>query len=217
MNFLPIDFSTTSFYFSMMTDEWDDEEESDDEENFAVDLTGKTNGIDNALIRWTAMLIAQGYKSHEVRRRLSEADLDSRLTQGEWKRLMSLAQQQAEDMQHLAISKAELGDTDWLRLDSYSRRRRSIARLEGIILQAHSLADNVSKLNNVSFMIGGLMKAQDALDKMSGAQDAKPQVVVNIGYDPMEQFRQVVQEELRTIDIDPKQVIETDNLNEESD
>ena len=216
MNFLPIYFSTTSFYFNAMTDEWDDDD-SKDEEKFELDLTGKTNGIDNALIRWTAMLIAQGYKTHEVRRRLSEADLDSRLTQGEWKRLMSLAQQQSEDMQHLAISKAELGDTDWLRLDSYSRRRRSIARLEGIILQAHSLADNVSKLNNVSFMIGGLMKAQDALDKMSGAQDAKPQVVVNIGYDPMEQFRQVVQEELRTIDIDAEQVIETDNLNEESD
>ena len=123
---------------------------------------------------------------------------------------MSLAQQQAEDMQDLAISKAELADTDWLRLDSYSRRRRNIARLEGIILQAHSLADNVSKLNNVSFMIGGLMKAQDALDKMSGAQDAKPQVVVNIGYDPMEQFRQVVQEELRTIDINAEEVIDSD-------
>ena len=192
-----------------MEDEWDSDE-SDESEKFELDLTGKTNGIDNVLIRWTAMLIAQGYKSHEIRRRLSEADLDSRLTQGEYKRLMSLAQQQAEDMQDLAISKAELADTDWLRLDSYSRRRRNIARLEGIILQAHSLADNVSKLNNVSFMIGGLMKAQDALDKMSGAQDAKPQVVVNIGYDPMEQFRQVVQEELRTIDINAEEVIESD-------
>ena len=209
MKFLPIYFSTTSCYFMTMEDEWDSDE-SDESEKFELDLTGKTNGIDNVLIRWTAMLIAQGYKSHEIRRRLSEADLDSRLTQGEYKRLMSLAQQQAEDMQDLAISKAELADTDWLRLDSYSRRRRNIARLEGIILQAHSLADNVSKLNNVSFMIGGLMKAQDALDKMSGAQDAKPQVVVNIGYDPMEQFRQVVQEELRTIDINAEEVIESD-------
>jgi len=209
MKFLPIYFSTTSCYFMTMEDEWDSEE-SDDSEKFELDLTGKTNGIDNVLIRWTAMLIAQGYKGHEIRRRLSEADLDSRLTQGEYKRLMSLAQQQAEDMQDLAISKAELADTDWLRLDSYSRRRRNIARLEGIILQAHSLADNVSKLNNVSFMIGGLMKAQDALDKMSGAQDAKPQVVVNIGYDPMEQFRQVVQEELRTIDIKAEEVIDSD-------
>tara|TARA_R100000231_G_scaffold89201_1_gene67490 strand:- start:1135 stop:1779 length:645 start_codon:yes stop_codon:yes gene_type:complete len=209
MKFLPIYFSTTSCYFMTMEDEWDSDE-SDESEKFELDLTGKTNGIDNVLIRWTAMLIAQGYKSHEIRRRLSEADLDSRLTQGEYKRLMSLAQQQAEDMQDLAISKAELADTDWLRLDSYSRRRRNIARLEGIILQAHSLADNVSKLNNVSFMIGGLMKAQDALDKMSGAQDAKPQVVVNIGYDPMEQFRQVVQEELRTIDINAEEVIDSD-------
>jgi len=199
-----------------MEGDWIDDDDEDEAE-FALDLSGKTHGIDNALIRWTAMLFAQGYKPHEVRRKLGEADLDSRLTQEQWNGLMSLATKEAEDMQHLAISKAELSDTDWLRLDSYSRRRRSIARLEGIILQAHSLADNVSKLNNVSFMIGGLMKAQDALDKMSGAQDAKPQVVVNIGYDPMEQFRQVVQEELRTIDIDAEQVIETDNQNEESD
>jgi hypothetical protein len=62
------------------------------------------------------------------------------------------------------------------------------------------MADNVSALNNVSFMVQGLVKQQDAMDKMSGAQDAKPQVVVNIGYDPIDQFRQVVQEELRTLD-----------------
>tara|TARA_R110002050_G_C8708607_1_gene495401 strand:- start:266 stop:538 length:273 start_codon:yes stop_codon:yes gene_type:complete len=85
---------------------------------------------------------------------------------------------------------------------------------EGIVHQAHSLADNVSKLNNVSFMVQGLVKQQDAMDKMSGAQDAKPQVVVNIGYDPVEQFRQVVQEELRTIDIDAE-VIGADSEDEQ--
>ena len=62
-------------------------------------------------------------------------------------------------------------------------------------------------------MIGGLVKQQDQLDKMSGAQDAKPQVVVNIGYDPIDQFRQVVQEELRTIDIEAE-TIEDDNDDE---
>ena len=51
------------------------------------------------------------------------------------------------------------------------------------------------------------------MDKMSGAQDAKPQVVVNIGYDPIEQF--IVQQELRTIDVD--EVIEKDNKDEDSD
>jgi hypothetical protein len=62
-------------------------------------------------------------------------------------------------------------------------------------------------------MVGGLIKQQDQLDKMSGAQDAKPQVVVNIGYDPIDQFRQVVQEELRTIDIEVE-TIEDDNDDE---
>ena len=44
------------------------------------------------------------------------------------------------------------------------------------------------------------MKQQDQLDKMSGAQDAKPQVVVNIGYDPLEQMREVIGKEI--IDIE---------------
>ena len=92
-----------------------------------------------------------------------------------------------------------------------------MARLEGMILQGHALADNVAKLNNVAFMISGLMKAQDALDKMTGAQDAKPQVVVNIGYDPMQQFRQVVQEELNTIDITNSAVIESNSPEEEEE
>lgn len=199
-----------------MVEGWDDEDD-DESEDTGIELSGKTNGIDNALIHWTAMLVAQGYKGHEIRRKLSEADLDRTLTQEDYKRLMRLAITEAEDLQHLAIAKAEMGDTDWLRLDSYSRRKRNMARLEGLILQAHSLADNVSALNNVSFMIGGLMKAQDALDKMSGAQDAKPQVVVNIGYDPMEQFRQVVQDELRTVDVPYAVGITVDNIDDEED
>jgi hypothetical protein len=85
---------------------------------------------------------------------------------------------------------------------------------EGIVHQAHAMADNVSALNNVSFMVQGLVKQQDAMDKMSGAQDAKPQVVVNIGYDPIDQFRQVVQEELRTLD---ELVIEVDTDEEDTE
>ena len=72
------------------------------------------------------------------------------------------------------------------------------------------MADNVSALNNVTFMVAGLVKQQDALDKMSGAQDAKPAITVNINYDPIEQFRQVVQEELRIIDVD-SEAIENDS------
>lgn len=162
------------------------------------------------------MLMAQGYKDSEIRRRLGEYDLDRRLTQEGTKRLMRLARMQADDLRHLTIAKAEMGDTDWLRLDSYARRKRMLSLTEGIIHQAHAMADNVSSLNNVSFMVAGLVKQQDAMDKMSGAQDAKPQVVVNIGYDPIEQFREVVQQELRTIDVDAE-VIEKDNKDTETD
>ena len=51
-------------------------------------------------------------------------------------------------------------------------------------------------------MVGGLIKAQESMDKFTGAQEAAPQVVVNVGYDPMEQFRTVIQDELRTVDIE---------------
>lgn len=197
-------------------DDWSDGAEA---ELTAIDTWGggKTEGIDDALIRWTAMLMVQGFKESEILRRLSNDDLDRRLTREEAKRLMSLATKQADELRHLTIAKAEMGDTDWLRLDSYARRKRMLNLTEGIIHQAHALADNVSNLNNVSFMIAGLVKQQDSLDKMTGSIDAKPQVVVNIGYDPMEQFRQVVQEELRTIDIEAEEVIEQNNESSEAE
>ena len=196
-----------------MSDDWVDEVE---DEKF-IELQRNPHNLDESLIRWTAMLIAQGYKKHEVRKKLADADLDRRLTQEAFNSLMSLADREADELQSFAVARAELDDVDWLRLDSFARRKRNMARLEGMILQGHALADNVAKLNNVAFMISGLMKAQDALDKMTGAQDAKPQVVVNIGYDPMQQFRQVVQEELNTIDITNSAVIESNNPEEEEE
>jgi|TARA_R110001583_G_scaffold32058_8_gene109590 hypothetical protein len=193
----------------MDDDEWDDGPEA---EVTAIDAFGggKTDGIDDALVRWTAMLLVQGFKESEVIRRLSDADLNTTLTRDESKRLMSLSRDKAEELRYLTVARAEMGDTDWLRLDSYSRRKRMLALTEGIVHQAHALADNVSALNNVSFMAAGLVKQQDALDKMSGAQDAKPAVVVNINYDPIDQFRQVVQEELRIIEIEAE-AIDTDS------
>ena len=100
-------------------------------------------------------------------------------------------------------NKAEMDDIEHQRLDSYARRRRAIGRLEAVIESAHSQADSVGKLNQVSFMVGGLIKAQESLDKFTGAQEAVPQVQINVGYDPMEQFRTVIQDELRTVDIEP--------------
>jgi hypothetical protein len=187
-----------------MPDEWEEDwGDGPEAEVTAIDAWGgggTTEGLDDALIRWTAMMMVQGFTTPEITRRLGEADLDTRLTQEGRKRLMRLARLEANDLRHLTIAKAEMSDTDWLRLESYSRRKRMLNLTEGIVHQAHAMADNVSALNNVSFMVQGLVKQQDAMDKMSGAQDAKPQVVVNIGYDPIDQFRQVVQEELRTLD-----------------
>ena len=40
------------------------------------------------------------------------------------------------------------------------------------------------------------------MDKFTGAQEAAPQVVVNVGYDPLQQFREVIQEEIQVIDIE---------------
>ena len=108
----------------------------------------------------------------------------------------------ADDIKYMVVSKAEMDDIEHQRIDSYARRRRAISRLEAVIHSAHEQADSVSKLNSVSFMVGGLIKAQESLDKFTGAQEAAPQVVVNVGYDPMEQFRTVIQDELRTVDIE---------------
>ena len=57
-----------------MSDDWDDE---DDDEKF-IELQRNPHNLDESLIRWTAMLIAQGYKKHEVRKKLADADLDRR-------------------------------------------------------------------------------------------------------------------------------------------
>jgi hypothetical protein len=70
-----------------------------------------------------------------------------------------------------------------------------MARLEAVIESAHGLADSVSQLNSVSFMVGGLMKAQDSMDSFTGAKEAAPLVQVNVGYDPLAQFREVIQTE----------------------
>ena len=111
----------------------------------------------------------------------------------------------------MVVARAELGSTDWLRLDSYTRRRRVIGKLENVIEKAEDQADSISKLNTVSFMLNGLTKAQESMDKFTGAQEAAPQVQVNIAYDPLDQFRGVIQAEARTIvDIEPIEASKSD-------
>ena len=43
------------------------------------------------------------------------------------------------------------------------------------------------------------------MDKFTGAQEAAPQVQINIGYDPLDQFREVIQMESKVepIEIEP--------------
>ena len=112
----------------------------------------------------------------------------------------------ADDIRWMVVSKAEMEDIEQQRIDSYARRKRALARLEAVVESAHSMSDSVGKLKQVSFMVGGLIKAQESMDKFTGAQEATPQVVVNVGYDPLTQFREVIQDELEVIDVEPAQV-----------
>ena len=151
---------------------------------------------DDALVRWVAILLVEGKSESEIRRMLTQnAVLESRASPDRWSRLMFAGTSAAEGMQSLAISRAELDSTDYLRLDSYVRRKQNIDRLERLIEKAEPMADSVSKLNSVSFMVGGINNAQDKMDKMTGAAASQPQVVVNVGYDPLDQFRAVIQQE----------------------
>ena len=55
------------------------------------------------------------------------------------------------------------------------------------------------------------MKAQESLDKFTGAQEAAPAVVVNLGYDPLEQFRTVVQSKIKEHE-EPVKVIDVESV-----
>ena len=152
---------------------------------------------DEPLIRYVATLLVRGKSEDEIRRTLNENSLiPSRVAPHEWKSLIRQSLLLADDIRSMVISKAEMEDIEHQRIDSYARRKRAIGRLEALIESSHSMADSVGKLNQVSFMVGGLIKAQESLDKFTGAQEAVPQVVVNVGYDPLQQFREVIQQEV---------------------
>jgi len=158
------------------------------------------------------MLLVEGKSESEIRRTLVENRLlESAAPSEVWSDLLSASVSEAEEMRGMVVARAELGSTDWLRLDSYTRRRRVIGKLENVIEKAEDQADSISKLNTVSFMLNGLTKAQESMDKFTGAQEAAPQVQVNIAYDPLDQFRGVIQAEARTIvDIEPIEASKSD-------
>ena len=61
-------------------------------------------------------------------------------------------------------------------------------------------------------MLAGLAKVQDQMDAFTGSKAPPVSVVAHVTYDPLEQMRRVVQEEVRrgkTIDIEAE-VIEAD-------
>ena len=185
--------------------EFADEDTEDIEEVVEkAEVMGLVPTYDEALVRYIATLLVKGKSESEIWKTLNENSLvSSRVAPKEKTSLMSQAEQVADEIRWMVVSKAEMEDVEQQRIDSYARRKRALSRLEAVIESAHGQADSVGKLNQVSFMVGGLIKAQESLDKFTGAQDAVPQVVVNVGYDPLQQFREVVQQELNTIDIEP--------------
>ena len=117
--------------------------------------------FDEALVRFVAQQLIRGKSEKEVKRALVEHSLfDSRASPSKWRTLIRQAQLVADDIRYMVVAKAEMDDIEHQRIDSYARRRRAIARLEAVIVSAHDQADSVSKLNSVSFMLGGLIKAQ---------------------------------------------------------
>ena len=160
-----------------------------------VDIVPAVDPCDDPdLVKWTAQLLIQGIRGDEIRRRLTEHSLiHSRFAPSQWKRLIRAAEIEAQHMRDFVMARAELDDVDWQRLDSYRRRVAAMDRLEDIVQSAHAMADSVSHLNQVSFMVAGLLKAQDGIDALTGAAKAQPVVQVNLNYDPLEQMRHAIQ------------------------
>jgi len=180
-----------------------------------VDIVPAVDPCDDPdLVKWVSQLLIQGNKPSEIRRRLTEnALIHSRFAPSQWKRLIRAAEIEAQHMRDFVMARAELEDVDWQRLDSYRRRVKALDRLEDVVEAAHGMADSVSHLNQVSFMVAGLLKAQDGIDQLTGAAKAQPVVQVNLNYDPLEQMRHAIQgaiESKNVIDVLPEPVDSAD-------
>ena len=176
-----------------------------------VNIVPATDPCDDPeLVAWVSGLLIQGLRGDEIRRRLTESSLiHSRFAPSQWKRLIRAAEIEAQHMRDFVMARAELEDVDWQRLDSYRRRMKAMDRLEDVVEAAHGMSDSVSHLNQVSFMVAGLLKAQDGIDSLTGAAKAQPLVQVNLNYDPLEQMRHAIQEAVEgrdVIDVTPEVV-----------
>ncbi len=161
---------------------------------------------DPALIRWVAHMLVEGLTITEIKGRLRDnAFIDTQLPSDGVNRLIRLAQSDAKGLRDLVIAQQEMGDTDWMRLESYARRKRSLERIETAIEEANDLAESVGHLGQVVYMEGALHKAQDSFDDFTGAKAARPVVQVNLAYDPLDQMRSIIQEEVQreinTVDV----------------
>jgi len=153
---------------------------------------------DDAVVRWVALLSLDGMTVKEIRERLlSDRLITKSMSEDRIRTICSRALAARGDLKHIVKAKAELTDQAWLRLDSYMRRKRVIDMMEIVCSTAMDEAQTVSQLNQVSFMLAGLSKVQDQMDSFTGSKAPPVSVVAHVTYDPLEQMRRVVQEEVR--------------------
>ena len=76
------------------------------------------------------------------------------------------------------------------------RRKKVIEMMEDLCVDAVGKADSVGQLNQVAFMLAQLQKAQDSMDSFTGSKAPPVSVVAHVSYDPLEQMRKVIQEEV---------------------
>ena len=125
----------------------------DDNENDSDEFALVPISEDEQIIRWVALALIDGRKETAIRNEVNSMRISSQPSRQEWTSLIRCAREEAEGMRNFIMAKAEMGSVDYLRLDSYTRRKRMMARMEGLIESAVSQADSVSKMNSASFML----------------------------------------------------------------
>jgi len=170
--------------------------EQEEAENALAESVG-AKMEDDEVVRWVALLSLEGMTIKEIRERLLQDRMITKtMSEDRIRNICARAMSARGDLKHIVKAKAELNDATWLRLDSYLRRKRVIEMMEHVCSTALGEANTVSQLNQVSFMLAGLAKVQDQMDAFTGSKAPPVSVVAHVSYDPLEQMRRVVQEEV---------------------
>jgi len=170
--------------------------EQEEAENALAESVGEKME-DDEVVRWVALLSLEGMTIKEIRERLLQDRMITKtMSEDRIRNICARAMSARGDLKHIVKAKAELNDATWLRLDSYLRRKRVIEMMEHVCSTALGEANTVSQLNQVSFMLAGLAKVQDQMDAFTGSKAPPVSVVAHVSYDPLEQMRRVVQEEV---------------------